>query len=141
MIQWCTDSLCNLFGEDPCTDELVRQTADSIVEKGLDKLGYNYVALDDCWSDTNRDSNGKLQPNAKSFPHGMKALVDYVHSKGLYFGLYTSVGSKTCKGNRPGSYGYYEADAETLTSWGVDMIKMDHCGSKNGTDLSPKADQ
>ena len=131
---WCTHSLCNLFGKDPCTEKLVTETADAIVANGLDKLGYNYVALDDCWSDTERDEDGNLQPEAKSFPNGMKHVADYVHSKGLYFGLYTSLGTKTCKGNRPGSFGYYEQDAKTLASWGVDMVKMDHCGHKNGTD-------
>ena len=131
---WCTHSLCNLFGKDPCTEKLVTETADAIVANGLDKLGYNYVALDDCWSDTERDEDGNLQPEAKSFPNGMKHVADYVHSKGLYFGLYTSLGTKTCKGNRPGSFGHYEQDAKTLASWGVDMVKMDHCGHKNGTD-------
>ena len=56
---WCTDSLCNLFGKDPCSETLVKETVDSIVANGLDKLGYNYVALDDCWSDTKRDENGQ----------------------------------------------------------------------------------
>lgn len=131
---WCTDSLCNLLGKDPCTETLVKETADSIVHNGLDKLGYKYIALDDCWSDTKRDDNGNLQPESNRFPSGMKAVADYVHSKGLYFGLYTSLGTKTCKGDRPGSYGHYVEDAKTLTSWGVDMVKMDHCGGMNGTD-------
>ena len=65
----------------------------------------------------------------------MKYLADYVHSKGLYFGLYTSLGDKSCKGSRPGSYSHYIEDAKTLSEWGIDMIKMDHCGHKNGTDL------
>merc|ERR1719353_83454 len=64
----------------------------------------------------------------------MTALADYVHDKGLKLGLYTSVGDETCKGGRPGSFGNYETDAKTLTGWGVNMIKMDHCGGKNGTD-------
>ncbi len=113
----------------------MRETADAIVEEGLDSLGYSYVALDDCWSDTERDADGNLKADAKRFPNGMKAVADYVHSKGLYFGVYTSLGDKTCKGNRPGSYDYYEADAKTLASWGIDLVKMDHCGSRNGTDL------
>jgi len=115
---------------------MVKQTADAIVANGLDRLGYKYVALDDCWSDTNRDENGQLQPVSEHFPNGMRALADYVHSKGLYFGLYTSVGNETCKGKRPGSYGHYSEDAHTLASWGVDMVKMDHCGGRpsGGTD-------
>jgi len=116
---------------------MVKNQADAIVEQGLDKLGYKYVSLDDCWSAKTRDADGNLQPESKQFPNGMKALADYVHSKGLYFGLYTCVGEKTCKGDRPGSYNSYEQDAKTLASWGVDLIKMDHCGlpsTNNETD-------
>ena len=136
---WCTGStlqpsVCNLVGKDPCSETEVKGIADAIVEQGMDKLGYRYVALDDCWSDTSRDADGNLQPEAKKFPSGMKALADYVHGKGLLFGLYTSVGDKTCKGDRPGCFGNYERDAATLAGWGVDMVKMDHCGGKNGTD-------
>ncbi len=63
--------------------------------------------MDDCWSAHTRDANGNLQPH-KYFPSGMKAVADYVHSKGLKIGIYTCVGTKTCKRNRPGSYGYYD---------------------------------
>lgn len=132
---WCTDSLCNLLGKDPCSEHMVKSTADAMVEQGLLELGYNYVALDDCWSAKTRDSEGNLQHDKSRFPNGMKHVADYVHSKNMFFGLYTSVGEKTCKGDRPGSYGHYEQDAKTLASWGVDMVKMDHCGSKgNHTD-------
>lgn len=126
---WCTDSLCNLAGHDPCSEHMVRTTADAMVEQGMSALGYKYVTLDDCWSAKTRDADGRLQPEPKAFPNGMKNLSDYVHSKGLLFGVYTCVGTKTCKGDRPGSYGHYERDAQTLASWGVDMIKMDHCGT------------
>jgi alpha-galactosidase len=128
---WCTDSLCNLLGKDPCTEKEVQTTVVAMVENGLLELGYDYVALDDCWSTTERDSNGHLQADTKKFPNGMKAVADFVHAHGMKFGLYTSVGDETCKGKRPGSYGHFEDDAKTLTSWGIDMIKMDHCGNKH----------
>ena len=133
---WCTDSLCNLAGKDPCSEHMVKTTADAMVAQGMLQLGYNYVTLDDCWSARTRDSAGQLQPDPRAFPSGMKALADYVHAKGLLFGLYTCVGTKTCKGDRPGSYGHYAADAATLASWGVDYVKMDHCGLSgiNATD-------
>eukprot|EP00935_MAST-01C_sp_MAST-1C-sp1_P002671 g2671.t1 len=114
---------------------MVKSIADSIVEQGMDKLGYKYVCLDDCWSATTRNATGHLQAEADAFPSGMKALADYVHAKNLSLGLYTCVGTKTCKGDRPGSYGYYEQDAKTLAEWGVDLVKMDHCAApKNTTD-------
>jgi alpha-galactosidase len=125
---WCTDSICNAFGKDPCSEHMVKTTADAMVKEGMLELGYNYVTVDDCWSATTRDENGNLRADAKAFPSGIKSLADYVHAKGLSLGLYTCVGTKTCKGDRPGSYGHYEQDARTLASWGVDFIKMDHCG-------------
>ena len=131
---WCTDSLCNLFGADPCSEHMVKSTADAMVSQGLRDLGYTYVALDDCWSAKTRDGAGRLQHDAARFPNGMQHVADYVHSKGLLFGLYTSVGDKTCKGDRPGSLGHYARDAATLTGWGVDMIKMDHCGLAGNND-------
>jgi len=133
---WCTGdgilkpSLCNLAGRDPCSESEVKSIADAMVEQGLRDIGYEYVVLDDCWSDTERDANGELQPESKKFPSGMKHLSDYVHQKGLKFGLYTSVGDETCKGKRPGSFGHYETDANTLAKWGIDFVKMDHCGNK-----------
>lgn len=132
---WCTDSLCNLLGKDPCTEKEVQTTVVAMVDNGLLDLGYNYIALDDCWSATTRDANGDLQADRTKFPNGMKAVADFVHEHDMKFGLYTSLGTETCKGKRPGSFNHYVDDAATLTQWGVDMIKMDHCGSKNGTDL------
>ena len=151
-------SLCNLFGKDPCSESEVRffigfhthymhthvmlepqvkEISDALVDTGMVDLGYEYVVLDDCWSaKTSDNATGNLQADASKFPNGMKDLADYVHKKGLKFGLYTSVGDVTCKGDRPGSLDNYERDAKTLASWGVDFIKMDHCGDKhNATDL------
>ena len=73
---WCTESLCNLRGKDPCSEHMVKTTADRMVAQGMQSLGYNYVTLDDCWSATKRDGNGELQADAKAFPNGMKAVAD-----------------------------------------------------------------
>ena len=135
---WCTgsragtESLCNAFGKDPCSETQVREVADAMVEQGMTALGYTYVNLDDCWSATNRSADGELQPDTSRFPSGIAALADYVHSRGLLLGLYTDVGTKTCKGDRPGSFGHYAQDAKTLARWGVDFVKMDHCGLPSG---------
>ena len=137
---WCTSegafqpSVCNLVGKDPCSDKQVRSVANAIVDEGMDKLGYKYLVLDDCWSEATRNATGHLQAYPDKFPTGISGLADYVHSKGLMLGVYTSYGTKTCKGGRPGSFGYYDKDANTLASWGVDFVKMDHCGGHNGTD-------
>ncbi len=122
---WCTDDLCGLV--DLCFEEEVKSLADAMVSNGMAALGYEYINLDDCWSDTKRDANGNLQPAPEQFPSGMKALADYIHSKGLKLGLYTDVGTETCKWGRPGAYGHYEQDANTLASWGVDFVKADNC--------------
>eukprot|EP00966_Prymnesium_polylepis_P096807 2242853-Prymnesium_polylepis.1 len=102
--------------------------ADTLVDMGMKDLGYNWVILDDCWHPS-RDSNGTLVPFPRFFPDGMKPVIDYVHSKGLQFGLYTSVGDATCHGGwSPGSYGHDEQDADTFAGWGVDYVKIDYCG-------------
>lgn len=122
---WCTNDICGL--RDKCTEWEVRKRADALVDQGLSALGYKWLLLDDCWADHSRDENFNLQPAPKQFPSGMKALVDYVHRRGLKLGLYTCVGEKTCKKNRPGSYGHYQQDANLFASWGVDMVKADNC--------------
>jgi len=122
---WCTNDLCGL--RDKCTEWEVKKRADALVDQGLSELGYKWLLLDDCWSDHDRDADGNLQPNAHQFPSGMKSLADYIHSKGLYLGIYTCVGTQTCKKNRPGSYGHYQQDANTFAAWGVDMVKADNC--------------
>jgi alpha-galactosidase len=122
---WCTNDLCGL--RDKCTEWEVKMRADALVDQGLSELGYKWLLLDDCWSDHDRDADGNLQPNAHQFPSGMKSLADYIHSKGLYLGIYTCVGTQTCKKNRPGSYGHYQQDANTFAAWGVDMVKADNC--------------
>ena len=91
---------------------------------GLDKLGYKYVIVDDCWAKS-RDENGIIQPDPDAFPD-FDAMVDYIHSKGPLFGLYSDAGIKTCAG-RPGSLGYEETDAKSYERWKVDYLKYAYC--------------
>jgi len=114
-------------------EEIVKRAADGLVSSGLAKNGYVYVNIDDCWQKS-RDENGKIQSDPKTFPSGMRALADYVHSLGLKFGLYSDAGFQTCAG-RPGSLGYEEHDAESYSEWDVDYLKYDNC-FEDGT--SPK---
>ncbi|GAA5196408.1 hypothetical protein GCM10023322_65280 [Rugosimonospora acidiphila] len=107
-------------------ETLFTKTADAIVNLGLDKLGYDYVNIDDCWMQHDRDANGNLQVDASRFPHGMKWLGDYIHSKGLKFGVYEDAGYETCQG-AAGSYGHFQQDADLYASWGVDYLKLDYC--------------
>ena len=104
--------------------------ADEIVNKGLNKLGYEYIIIDDCWLDHQRSSEGKLVPDPRRFPSGIKWLSDYVHSKGLKFGIYEDYGNYTC-GGYPGILGHLEEDAKTFADWGVDYIKVDGCYAGN----------
>ncbi len=125
---------CNSrFGE-----KLFLDTADAMVRLGLDKLGYNQVNIDDCWMQRTRDANGNLQVDTTRFPgtdprlpagssaNPLKALGDYIHSKGLKFGIYEDAGYETCQG-AAGSYGHFQQDADLYASWGVDYLKLDYC--------------
>jgi alpha-galactosidase len=105
------------------TDADVRAAADAMVVSGMKDAGYVYVNIDDSW-EGKRDAQGNIHPNSK-FPD-MKALGDYVHSKGLRLGIYSSPGPKTC-GGYEGSYGHEQQDANTYASWGVDFLKYDLC--------------
>ncbi|MEV6301144.1 glycoside hydrolase family 27 protein [Actinoplanes sp. NPDC051861] len=116
--------------------KFVRSMADLIVSRGLKDLGYEYVNIDDCWAARERDSDGRLQPDRDRFPDGIKPIVDYVHSKGLKFGIYSSAGTWTCQTaetgpwqGQPGSLGHERVDAELFASWGVDYLKYDNCGA------------
>jgi len=108
---------------DKISDSLIRQQADAMLANGMHQVGYEYVNIDDGW-EGDRDAQGVLHPNA-NFPD-MKALGDYLHSQGLKFGIYTSMGPKTCTG-RVGSYGHEDEDAQTFVDWGVDFVKYDLC--------------
>jgi alpha-galactosidase len=109
------------------SESLIRETADAMVSSGMHDAGYSYVVIDDCWQ-VSRDPSGTIVADPQRFPHGIKALADYVHSKGLRFGIYTDAGTKTCQG-RPGTLGFEERDAQTYAGWGVDYVKEDWCNS------------
>jgi alpha-galactosidase len=122
---WCTNDFCGI--PDRCSEYEVRRKADAMAEQGMVEMGYKWILLDDCWAHTERDENDELQPSPKLFPSGMPALADYVHNLGMKLGLYTCVGTETCKKGRPGSYGHYETDANTFAKWKIDMVKADNC--------------
>ena len=115
----------NTFGWN-ISEELIKTTADFFVESGLKDAGYEYVVIDDCWSEKQRDKNGKLVPDHWKFPDGIKPVADYVHSKGLKFGMYSCAGTHTC-GGHPGSFEHEFDDADTFAEWGVDYLKYDYC--------------
>jgi alpha-galactosidase len=109
-------------------ENLIKQVADALVSSGMKDAGYTYINIDDCWHGE-RDAQGFIHPDAKRFPSGMKALADYVHAKGLKFGVYSDAGSQTC-GGRPGSRGFEFQDAQTYAGWGVDYLKYDWCNTE-----------
>src|ERR1700761_2592980 len=127
----------NKFAE-KVTDDDIRKTADLLVSTGLRDAGYIYVNIDDTW-EGKRDAKGNIQGNSK-FPD-MKALSEYVHSKGLKLGIYSSPGPKTCAGYE-GSYGHEQQDAATYAAWGIDYLKYDACSfreimeKQGGSDLN-----
>jgi alpha-galactosidase len=108
----------------------IKQIADTMVNSGMRDAGYIYLNLDDNWMATSRDSSGNLRGDPGRFPSGMKSLGDYIHSKGLKFGIYGDRGTATCMGiNQSGSYGNEQRDANTFASWGVDYLKYDNCNA------------
>jgi alpha-galactosidase len=113
----------------------IRQVADAMVDSGMRDAGYEYLVLDDGWMAGSRDSNGNLVGDPNKFPRGMKAIGDYIHSKGLKFGIYEDRGHLTCQ-QLPGSFEHEQADMNTFASWGVDYIKMDSCFAENNGRLS-----
>lgn len=109
-------------------EKLVKETADIMVASGMVAAGYNYIVLDDGWMTRERDKDGNLVPDPVKFPSGMKALIEYVHSKGLKFGLYNCAGTKTCAGY-PGTRGYEYQDARFYASLNIDFLKYDWCNT------------
>jgi alpha-galactosidase len=109
-------------------EKLLKETADYIVSSGMKEAGYEYVVLDDCWQDIERDSLGFIQADPERFPSGMKAVADYIHCKGLRLGIHSCAGAKSCAGY-PGSRGHEYQDALTYAKWGVDYLKYDWCNT------------
>ncbi|XP_053327856.1 alpha-N-acetylgalactosaminidase [Spea bombifrons] len=117
---------------DNCISEnLIKAMADRMVYGGWRELGYVYLSIDDCWSLKQRDSQGRLQPDPDRFPSGIKALADYVHSKGLKLGIYSDMGNYTCGGYPGTTLETIKIDADTFASWEVDMLKFDGCYSNS----------
>lgn len=115
-------------------EQLVKETADIMVASGMKEAGYQYIVLDDGWMAKERDSiTGDLVPDPVKFPNGMKVVIDYVHAKGLKFGLYNCAGTKTCAGY-PGTRGYEYQDARFYASMGIDYLKYDWCNTQGITD-------
>ncbi|MGH7991920.1 MAG: glycoside hydrolase family 27 protein, partial [Limisphaerales bacterium] len=111
-------------------ESLIKSEADAMATNGMEAAGYQYINIDDCWQ-TNRDTNGVIVADPTKFPSGIKALADYVHSKGLKLGIYSDHGTATCQG-KPGSYGDEYLDVLTYASWGVDYLKYDNCNVPPG---------
>jgi alpha-galactosidase len=110
------------------SDKLIREMADALVSSGMQAAGYQYVNIDDCWQ-VSRDAAGTIVADPARFPQGIKALADYVHSKGLKLGIYTDAGTGTCE-KRPGSLNHEVQDAKTYASWGIDYVKIDWCNAE-----------
>lgn len=109
-------------------EKMIKEMADAMVASGMKDAGYEYIVIDDCWHGE-RDSLGFIQADPKTFPSGIKALADYIHAKGLKFGIYSCAGYTTCAG-RPGSRGYEYQDALQYARWGVDYLKYDWCDTE-----------
>jgi alpha-galactosidase len=120
------------------SEKLIKEMADAFVANGFQDAGYEYIIIDDCWQ-VSRDTFGNIIADKDRFPSGIKALADYIHSKGLKFGIYSDAGTKTCAG-RPGGYNHEEIDAKQYAAWGVDYLKYDWCSTEgiNPKDVYPK---
>jgi len=110
------------------SEKLVMEITDSMLSSGMKAAGYEYIVLDDGWMAMERNKQGDLVPDPVKFPNGIKAVADYVHSKGLKFGLYNCAGTKTCAGY-PGTRGYEYQDARFYAAVGIDYLKFDWCSS------------
>ena len=112
------------------SEQLITDTADIFVSSGLKDAGYRYVNIDDCWAAPERDPRtGRLTAHPERFPHGIAWLADYVHTRGLKLGIYTSAGTQTCARTMPGGLDHEEIDAQTFADWGVDYLKYDNCNN------------
>ena len=109
-------------------EQTIKDQADALVSTGMRDLGYRYLIIQECIVPS-RDEHGKLVPDAKRFPHGIPALVDYIHARGLKAGIYTDVGPLTCFSatHYQGSYDHEIEDARTFAAWGIDLIEVDFC--------------
>lgn len=112
------------------SDELLCSVADAMVEQGLRDAGYEYLIVDDGWMQKERTAQGKQVPDPDKFPRGLRPVIDYIHEKGLKFGIYSCCGTHTC-GGYPGSFEHEFEDAAQYADWGVDYLKFDNCYRPN----------
>lgn len=115
------------FFEEHVSEDILKETADAMVAKGMLAKGYEYIIIDDYWVG-GRDNKNKLFPDPVRFPNGIKALADYIHSKGMKLGIYSDAAEYTC-GGVTASYNFEELDAKTFADWGVDYLKYDYCNA------------
>lgn len=116
----------NLF-EGDVSEELLKEIADAMVESGMKDAGYEYIIIDDIWQG-GRNNRNNIIPDPEKFPNGIKVLADYIHSKGLKLGIYSTAAQLTCAGYTA-SYGFEEQDAKTFAEWGIDYLKYDYCNA------------
>jgi alpha-galactosidase len=121
----------NWFGKKEVNEQNMKECMDAIVKEGLLGAGYNYFIIDGGWRDKKLGANGELLANTDKFPHGMKAMADYAHSKGLKFGLHIVPGTHDCGGDPVGGFGHEEVHVRQLTDWGIDFVKLDLCKQKS----------
>jgi alpha-galactosidase len=113
------------------SETLIKSVADAMATNGMRDAGYQYVIIDDCWQ-VGRDADGNIIADPQRFPSGIKSLADYIHSKGLKFGIYSCAGTNTCAG-RPGGLFHEVQDAKSYAAWGVDYLKYDWCNHADET--------
>ena len=111
------------------TEDIIKRQADAMVSSGMRDAGYVYLVVDDCWHGQ-RDAGGNIQSDPQRFPSGIRSLADYVHGRGLKFGIYSDTGDETCQG-KPGSRGHEYQDALQYAKWGADYLKFDWCNSES----------
>lgn len=122
----------NWFGKKDINETVVREVIDAMAANGLRDAGYNYIVVDGGWRDIKLGPNGEQLVTAKRFPHGIKVLIDYAHSKGFKFGVHTVPGTNDCGGDPVGGYGHEEVQVQQLIDWGIDYIKLDKCQFSSG---------
>ena len=115
----------NVFTSD-ISEKLLMEIADAMVKNGMRDMGYQYINIDDFWHAPQREADGRPKADTAKFPHGMKYLADYMHSRGLKLGIYSCAGNMTC-GKQFGGYQHEEVDARTYAEWGIDLLKYDYC--------------
>lgn len=130
-VRYACQTDCVTYPEECIDEKLYMEQADRMAADGWKDVGYEYVNIDDCWSEMVRDpTTNKLVANQQRFPSGIKALADYVHAKGLKLGIYGDMGTKTCAGYPGfwnGSETLFDLDTKTFAEWGIDSLKVDGC--------------